>query len=91
LDLETNTLIPDGKIFKKGILLDGFDEVNLKEIYSRGDDIIPFPKPPLVELEKRDTIENEDLIFQKIEKSYYLGDERDPNRFYRSLICGRKN
>jgi len=40
-----------------------------------------FPKPPLVELEKRDTIENEDLIFQKIEKSYYLGDERDPNRF----------
>jgi putative sugar O-methyltransferase len=81
---ELIALISDGKIFKKGILLDGFDEVNLKEIYSRGDDTIPFPKPPLVELEKRDTIENEDLIFQKIEKSYYLGDERDPNRFSRA-------
>ncbi len=78
---ELIALISNGKIFKKGILLDGFDEVNLKEIYSIGDDGVPFPKPPLVELEKRDNIKDEDLIFQKIEKSYYLGDERDPKPF----------
>jgi len=77
-------LISNGKIFKKSILLDGFDEVNLKKLYKSGTDTTPFPKPPLVELSRKDRLENEDLIFQKIEKSYYLADSRDPNRFSRA-------
>jgi len=75
-------LISNGRLFKKTILLDGYDRVDLKEIYKRGDDTIPHPKPPLVELERREELSSE--IFEKIEKSYFLGDEKDPNRFSRA-------
>jgi putative sugar O-methyltransferase len=77
-------LISNGKIFKKSILLDGFDEINLKELYEKKTDITPFPKPPLVELDKKEKLKNEDLIFTKIEKSYYLANSKDPNRFSRA-------
>jgi len=74
-------VLSGGKIFKKQILLDGFDEVDLKEIYKSPNDNTPFPKPPLVELERKRV---DSKIFDKIEKSYYLGDAKDPNRFSRA-------
>ncbi len=74
-------LISNGIFFKKSILLDGFDNIDLKEIYI-GKDNTPHPKPPLVELEK--TKEIDDSIFLTIEKSYFLSEIRDPDRFDRA-------
>ncbi len=74
-------LISNGIFFKKSILLDGFDNIDLKEIYI-GKDNTPHPKPPLVELEKTKEIDNS--IFLTIEKSYSLADTKDPDRFDRA-------
>jgi putative sugar O-methyltransferase len=75
-------LISNGVIFKKSILLDGFDKIDLKEIYKMGNDNIPHPKPPLVELEKSRDID--ESLFRAIEKSYSLANQHDPNRFNRA-------
>ncbi len=74
-------LISNETFFKKSILLDGFDNIDLKKIYI-GDDNTPHPKPPLVELEKSKKID--DTIFLTIEKSYFLADSQDPDRFDRA-------
>ena len=74
-------LISNETFFKKSILLDGFDNIDLKKIYIR-DDNTPHPKPPLVELEKSKKID--DTLFLTIEKSYFLADSRDPDRFDRA-------
>ncbi len=74
-------LISNETFFKKSILLDGFDNIDLKKIYI-GDDNTPHPKPPLVELEKSKKID--DTLFLTIEKSYFLADSRDPDRFDRA-------
>jgi len=81
---ELIALLSNEKLFKKSLFLDGFDEVNLKEIYKSKSDTIPYPKPPLVELEKKENIKNEDLIFKKIEESYSIADTNDPDRFNRA-------
>jgi len=70
-------------IFKREILLDGFDDIDMKELYKKGNDHIPYPKPPLVELEKTKEIDN--FIFEIIKKSYHLANEKDPDRFDRAL------
>ncbi len=75
-------LISNEIFFKKSILLDGFDNIDLKEIYNRGRDNTPHPKPPLVELEKSRKIDSE--IFLTIEKSYFLSETNDPDRFNRA-------
>jgi putative sugar O-methyltransferase len=75
-------LISNGAIFKKRILLDGFDNIDVKEIYKNGDDEIPHPKPLLVEVDREKKID--DSIFTTIEKSYFLANEYDPDRFDRA-------
>jgi putative sugar O-methyltransferase len=75
-------LISNELIFKKSILLDGFDDIDLKEMYRVGSDNIPYPKPPLVELEKNREIDSS--IFKTIEKSYHLANSKDPDRFDRA-------
>jgi hypothetical protein len=74
-------LISGGKIFKKSIQLDGYEMVDVESLYKQGSDNIPWPKPPLVELYKRE-IESE--IFSIIEKSYHLADKNDPDKFDRA-------
>ena len=74
-------LLSNGMIFKKRILLDGFDDIDNKTLYQQGSDDIPWPKPALVELSKR---EIDDEIFSTIERSYFLANEHDPDRFDRA-------
>ncbi|SFV66889.1 hypothetical protein MNB_SV-12-1260 [hydrothermal vent metagenome] len=75
-------LISNGIIFKKQILLDGFDSIDLKALYAIGRDNIPHPKPPLVELSPTHQVDKE--IFKTIERSYSLANEHDPDRFDRA-------
>ncbi|HHH51359.1 MAG TPA: putative sugar O-methyltransferase [Campylobacterales bacterium] len=75
-------LISNGVIFKKRILLDGFDNIDMHSIYAIGNDDVPHPKPPLVELKKDRTVDND--IFKTIEKSYFLANDRDPDKFDRA-------
>jgi putative sugar O-methyltransferase len=75
-------LISDEVIFKKRIKLDGFDNIDVKELYSVGRDEIPHPKPPLVELEKSREVDSN--LFKTIEKSYTIANEKDPDRFDRA-------
>jgi len=79
-------LISNGIIFKKRIQLDGFDNIDIKSIYAIGNDEVPHPKPPLVEVEKNRDIASS--IFQTIEKSYSLANDNDPDRFDRALWWG---
>ena len=74
-------LISNERLAKKSILLDGFDEVNVAKLYQEGSDDIPWPKPPLVELSKREVSSE---VFQKIEVSYALANEHDPDKFDRA-------
>jgi len=76
-------LISNGVIFKKRIHLDGFDNIDIKSLYAIGSDEVPHPKPPLVEVEKNRDIDSS--IFQTIEKSYFLANDNDPDRFDRAL------
>ncbi|MCK4440607.1 MAG: hypothetical protein KAU90_01285, partial [Sulfurovaceae bacterium] len=76
-------LISNGVIFKKRILLDGFDNIYMNSIYTIGHDEVPHPKPPLVELEKYKKLDNN--IFKSIEKSYLLANDNDPDKFDRAL------
>jgi len=75
-------LISNETIFKKRILLDGFDTIDVKELYRVGKDEVPYPKPPLVEVEKGKNIDNK--IFKTIEKSYVIANEKDPDKFDRA-------
>ncbi|NOZ91455.1 MAG: putative sugar O-methyltransferase [Epsilonproteobacteria bacterium] len=75
-------LVSNGVIFKKQILLDGFDNIDVKKLYEIGRDTIPHPKPPLVEIEKNKSIDKS--IFKTIEKSYTLANDNDPDRFDRA-------
>jgi len=74
-------LLSGGKIFKKRILLDGFDNIDIEALYQKGSDNTPWIKPALVELLKRE-VANE--VFSTIEKSYFLANEHDPDRFDRA-------
>lgn len=74
-------LLSGGKIFKKSILLDGFDDIDTESLYQKGSDDIPWLKPPLVELSKKE-VDNE--VFTTIEKSYSLANLHDPDRFDRA-------
>jgi len=80
---ELLAFISGGVFFKREILLDGFDNIDIKELYKKGGDSIPHPKPPLVELEKDREID--DIIFKKIEESYSIANNKDPDRFDRAL------
>jgi putative sugar O-methyltransferase len=75
-------LISNEIIFRKSIKLDGFDKIDIEKLYKVGNDNIPHPKPPLVELKKR---ELNSSIFKTIEKSYSLANDNDPDRFDRAL------
>jgi putative sugar O-methyltransferase len=70
-----------GKIFKKRIQLDGYDKIDVHSLYQQGSDDVPFPKPPLVELSKREV---DSKLFSIIEKSYHLANENDPDKFDRA-------
>ncbi len=78
---EFMALISGGKLFKKRIQLDGFDTIDVASLYQTGSDDIPWPKPSLVELSKRKL---DDEIFLTIEKSYFLANEHDPDKFDRA-------
>ncbi len=78
---EFMALISNELIFKKSIRLDGFDTIDIKAMYREGSDNIPWIKPPLVELEKRDVPLE---VFSKIETSYQLANDNDPDRFDRA-------
>ncbi len=74
-------LLSGGKIFKKRILLDSFDDIDIESLYNRGSDNIPWIKPALVELSKREV---DNKIFSTIERSYFLANEHDPDKFDRA-------
>ena len=74
-------LITNGRLFKKQLLLDGYDDIDVALMYKRGDDNIPWPKPPLVELSKHDVDAG---LYKTIENSYFLANEHDPDRFDRA-------
>ncbi len=75
-------LISNGRLAKKRLLLDGFDAIDVAKLYQEGSDEIPWPKPPLVEIQKHQV---DDAVFTKIEVSYQLANEHDPDRFDRAL------
>jgi len=74
-------LLSGGKIFKKRIALDGYDSIDIASLYKEGSDSVPWPKPPLVELYKKEV---DSSIFYTIEQSYHLANEKDPDRFDRA-------
>lgn len=74
-------LITNGKLFKKQLLLDGYDDIDVQSQYLQGDDNIPWPKPPLVETDKR--MVNQ-ALFETIERAYFLANEHDPDKFDRA-------
>jgi putative sugar O-methyltransferase len=74
-------LLSGGKIFKKRIVLDGYEQIDVASLYKQGSDSIPWPKPPLVELYKREV---ESKLFSTIEKSYHLANKNDPDKFDRA-------
>jgi len=72
---EIIALLSNGKIFKKSIILEGYDKVDFQDIYKEGNDEILWPISPLVEL-KKSTVSDE--FFQKISRSYDLSYQNDP-------------
>jgi len=74
-------LLSGGKIFKKRIVLDGYEQIDVASLYKQGSDSIPWPKPPLVELYKREV---ESKLRSIIEKSYHLANKNDPDKFDRA-------
>jgi putative sugar O-methyltransferase len=76
-------LLSSEKLFKKEILLDGFDKpVNYKELYSKGDHNYLFPKSPMVSIDKSNI---DDLYFKKIETSYFLSIQKDNTDFDKTV------
>ena len=67
-------LITHNKIFKKSITIDGFDKVDYKTLYVKGESGILHPKSPMVQLEES-TIE--DTFYQKISNSFILAYSHD--------------
>jgi len=67
-------LITHNKIFKKSITIDGFDKVDYKTLYVKGESSILHPKSPMVQLEES-TIE--DTFYQKISNSFILAYSHD--------------
>ncbi len=72
---ELAALISYEKIFKKSILLEGFEKCDMKNIHKEGNRHILWPPSPFTEFEKRVV---SDGFFKKIEKSYKYGVEHDP-------------
>ena len=75
-------LVSGGLLFKKQILLDGYNIVDMRSIYQKGNDSIPWPKPSLVELEEKRIVTQE--VFSIIEESYILANQHDPDKFDRA-------
>jgi putative sugar O-methyltransferase len=69
-------LVTHNKIFKKSILIDGFDEVDYKKLYQKGDIEILYPKSPMVQLDDRHIT---DSFYEKISKSFLLAYSHDNN------------
>ena len=62
-------LVTHNKIFKKSITIDGFDEVDYKILYEKGNSELLYPKSPMVQT--KETI-IEDTFYEKISKSFIL-------------------
>lgn len=62
-------LITNNKIFKKSILLDGFDEVNYKKLYEKGQNYYLYPKSPMINTK---VTKISDAFYTKIETSLAL-------------------
>ena len=66
---EVVALFTNNKIFKKSIKLDGFDEIDYRELYKKGESSILYPKSPMVMVEKSKI---EDSYYEKIANSFIL-------------------
>ncbi len=67
-------LVTHNKIFKKSITIDGFDEVDYKILYGKGNSKLLYPKSPMVQT--KETI-IEDTFYKKISKSFLLAYRHD--------------
>ncbi len=72
---ELTALITDDKIFKKSIILEGYENYDPKRLYKEGNDRLLWPLSPFVELKK--SVVSEDF-FKKIENSYKYSVKNDP-------------
>ncbi len=67
-------LISNNKIFKKSILIDGFDKIDYKQMYLKGNNNILYPKSPMAQI---DEVEIEDSFYKKITNSFLLAYNHD--------------
>jgi len=72
---ETIALITKDKIFKKSIIIDGFDEdIDYAKLYEKGSNNLLFPKSPMINSLKT---EISDEYYDKIAKSFLLAYKHD--------------
>ncbi len=72
---ELAALLFKEKVFKKSIILEGYESYEPKELYKEGNNHILWPISPFIELEKNIV---EDDFFKKIEQSYRYSIKNDP-------------
>jgi len=72
---EIVALLSNGKLFKKSIALEGYENVDFKKLYQEGNDEILWPPSPMMELEKKEV---DDTFLEKISNSYRLSYQDDP-------------
>ncbi len=74
---ELIALFSNNRVFKKSILIDGFDEVDYKELYKEGSNTILYPKSPMVQLQKERV---DDEFYEKIANSFLLAHNHDKSQ-----------
>ncbi len=67
-------LLSNNRVFKKSIVLEGFEKIDFKECYKEGCDDILYPKSPFIDGSLQ-AIENS--FFEKIERSLQLALQND--------------
>jgi len=67
-------LISNNRVFKKDILLEGFDKIDFVKLYNQGCDDILYPKSPFVELKD---IDIDNSFFKKLQNSLDIALDND--------------
>ena len=71
---EILALLTNNRVFKKSILIDGFDKLNYQELYQQGNFNLLYPKSPMVNTQE---IKIEDSYYEKIANSFFLALKED--------------
>jgi len=67
-------LISNNLIFKKSIVIDGFEELDYEKLYKQGNHSILYPKSPMVNVAE---VQIEDEFYEKIANSFLLAYTHD--------------